>query len=83
MSKIERDGFIFFIKLNDKARAEIDCEKHGNELHVVRSFTPEEFRGRGIASSIMQEVVKFAGANHLHIVPACEFAKNYCIKNKC
>lgn len=60
MNKIEREGYNFFIKLNDTAKAEIECKKHDNELRVINSYTPEEYRGQGLASSIMQEVIKFA-----------------------
>ncbi|HLE06723.1 MAG TPA: GNAT family N-acetyltransferase [Candidatus Nanoarchaeia archaeon] len=81
--KIEREGYTFFIKLTDTLRAEINCEKKGKELKVTRSYTPEEYRGRGIATSIMKEVIKYARQEKLTIIPDCEFAKNYCMKNKC
>jgi len=81
--KIERDAYNFYTKLDDNTKAEINCEKNGNELKVTRSYTPEAHRGKGIATSIMKEVIKYAKKEKLTIVPSCEFAKNYCTKNKC
>lgn len=80
--KVFRDGLIFYVQLGD-VRAEVVCEKEGDELHVVYSFTPEEFRGRGIASKIMSEVIKYAKRNELKIIPECSFAVNYCNKKEC
>lgn len=81
--KIERDAYNFYTKLDDGKLAEINCEKKDNELLVTRSYTPEEHRGKGIATSIMKEVIKYAKKEKLKIIPKCEFAKHYCTKNKC
>ncbi len=83
MMMVEREAYTFYVKLSEDARALILCEKIKDELHVLKSSTPEEWRGRGIATMIMQEVVKYANANKLKVVPECSFAVNYCSKNKC
>jgi predicted GNAT family acetyltransferase len=80
--KVLQDGYRFYIDLGD-AIAQIVCEKKGTDLLVLSSFTPEEHRGKGIGSMIMNEVIKYAKVNKLRIVPKCSFAVHYCSKNKC
>jgi len=80
---VQRDGYRFYIKLGQGVEAEIICELAGDELRVIKSFTPEEHRGKGIASTIMNEVVKYAKKNKLTIVPECSFVKYYCKKHEC
>ena len=80
--KVLREDNYFYIKLNGIS-AYIDCEKFGRKLRVISSFTPKGYRGMGLASKIMSEVVKFARKNKLKIVPKCSFALDYCRKNKC
>lgn len=83
MNKVIREGFNFYIKLGEVIISEIKCKKFNDELHVISSFTQEDYRGRGIASKIMKEVIKFAKENRLKIIPKCSFAVNYCKKNEC
>ena len=63
--------------------AEIVCEKDRDSLMVIHSYTPEQFRGKEVASTIMKEVIKYAKKNNLEIVPVCSFAVHYCGKHKC
>ena len=58
-------------------------KKRSDDLIVLSSHTPEDYRGQGIATSIMKQVVLYARKNKLNIVPACTFAVHYCKKYKC
>jgi predicted GNAT family acetyltransferase len=80
--KVLREGLRFYIDLRD-SNAQIVCEKKGTNLLVLSSFTPEEHRGKGIASEIMKEAIKYARRNKLRIVPKCSFAVQYCAKHEC
>ncbi|MBD3312572.1 hypothetical protein GF352_03930 [archaeon] len=82
MSEVLREEYTFYIKLGG-VRAEIACEKEGDELRVVSSYTPEEYRGRGLATKIMKEVVAYTKKNNLDIVPECSFAVHYCSEHEC
>ena len=80
--KVLRKGLVFYVKL-DGVRAQIVCRKRSDDLIVLSSHTPEDYRGQGIATSIMKQVVLYARKNKLNIVPACTFAVHYCKKYKC
>ncbi len=55
----------------------IEYEIVNNLLYVNKAYTPEEFRGRGIATRIMKEVIEYARENNLKIVPICSFAQYF------
>ena len=80
--QVIREGLNFYIELG-KDNALIKCEKKGSKLLIVTSYTPEEHRGKGLASAIMKEVISYARDNGLEIVPVCSFAVNYCKEHKC
>ncbi len=83
MKKVLRRGLTFYINLGRNERAEIINEKINDKLYVMSSFTPPKHRGKGIASIIMNEVIKYARKNKLRIIPKCAFARKYCKEHKC
>lgn len=78
-----REGYTFYKELKPGVRAEIICKKTGDELRITSSYTPEEYRGQGLATKIMKEVVAYAEKNNLEIVPECSFAVHYCEEHEC
>jgi len=70
-------GDRFIIKLSDKATAELVFRRDGGVLYLDSTYTPEEFRGRGIGSRLVQAAIRYAEGEKLKIVPNCEFAIEY------
>lgn len=67
----------FLIRLGRGKYAFIEYEIKEKTLYVTKAYTPEEFRGKGIASKIMTEVIKYAEREGFKIVPICSFAEYF------
>ncbi len=80
---VVREDNNFYIELGEDLVAEIICEKKNNKLVVLSVFVPEDYRGQGIATKMMEEVVNYAKKNSLEIVPECSFAQKYCEAYEC
>ena len=46
-------------------------------IDVTSTYTPIKMRGRGIASSLMQALVKYAREQGYHVVPSCSYAADW------
>ncbi len=44
-------------------------------IEIYHTLVPEELRGQGIASIIMNEVVRYVSENGLKVVPTCSYAR--------
>lgn len=44
-------------------------------IEIFHTLVPEELRGQGIASIIMNEVVRYVSENGLKVVPTCSYAR--------
>ena len=67
----------FLVRLGRGKYAFIEYEIIGGKIYINKAYTPEEFRGRGIATKIMKSIVKYARDNNMKIVPICSFAKYF------
>ena len=46
-------------------------------LDYAHTYTPNEIRGRGIATSIIRYALDYARANGKRVVPGCPFVRTY------
>lgn len=44
---------------------------------IKSTYTPPEFRGKGIATRLMKRAVEWAKENNFRVVPLCSFAAHY------
>jgi predicted GNAT family acetyltransferase len=65
------------IQLDKKAVANIKFHIEGNRMHLDSTYTPEQYRGRGVGSELIQVAMKYAKDKGLLIVPVCAFAVEY------
>lgn len=70
----------FFIELEGK-KAVLDFVKRGNEVYVTHTYTPPEFRGRGIAAKLMEALISYCEKNNMKIYPICSYAISFFEKN--
>lgn len=64
----------FMIKLSPRKYTYLKYRISGEKLYIEKTYTPPEYRGKGIASKLMLEVLKYSQENNLKIVPICSFA---------
>jgi len=79
--KESKDKGQFFIELKEGKRAILDFVKKGNEVYVIYVYTPPEFRGRGIATKLMEALVSYCKKNNMKIFPICPYAVSFFEKN--
>lgn len=75
--KVIRTPTVFFMKLANNKKAFLAYRVISNVLELVETYTPPEFRGKGIASLMVKEAIKFAKENNLKIRPVCSYAIDY------
>lgn len=77
LMEIENTGASFRIQLSANMYAELEYHIEGGRIYLDSTYTPEEFRGRGLGAALVEEVVSFAKKKKLKIVPICPFAVEY------
>ncbi|HEY1562414.1 MAG TPA: GNAT family N-acetyltransferase [Caulobacteraceae bacterium] len=54
-----------------------DYRRTGDRLFIDHVEAPRHLRGTGAAGALMEEIVAFAEARHLAIVPICGWAAHW------
>ncbi|MGQ9782197.1 MAG: GNAT family N-acetyltransferase [Nitrososphaeria archaeon] len=78
--KVERTSTVFFIRLPDRSKAYLKYSVEGDRLNLIETYTPEAYRGRGLAKLMVDKAVEYAVKNKLKIVPICSYSVYYFIK---
>lgn len=73
---------MFFIRLRPGKYSYLKYKVENGKLRILSTYTPKEFRGKGLAAKLMEEAIKYAESMGLSIVPECSYAKNYLNKTK-
>ncbi len=75
--KVKRVADKFLIRLAPGKYAYLKYRSEGGIMYIDATFTPKEYRGRGLAVKLMKAVIKYARKNESKIVPNCSYAKSY------
>ncbi|MEM3404127.1 MAG: GNAT family N-acetyltransferase [Nitrososphaeria archaeon] len=78
--KVERTSTVFFIRLPDKSKAYLKYSVEGDRLNLIETYTPEAYRGKGLAKLMVDKAVEYAVKKGLKIVPLCSYSVYYFIK---
>jgi len=78
--KIEHREGEFSINLG-REKAVLLYDTVDKTMVIHHTYTPTEFRGKGIAAKLVEESIKFAKQKGLKIKPACSYVENYFEKN--
>jgi uncharacterized protein len=57
--------------------AVVDYDRMGDILDVHHTFVPASERGKGSGAVLVAEVVEYARANKLRIVPSCWYVRQW------
>jgi len=75
--KVQHKGNEFLIRLEAGKYAYVKYHLGEGSLYIDSTFVPEEYRGRGLAETMMKAVAEYAKQPRLEIVPVCSYAKLY------
>ncbi|MEM2902711.1 MAG: GNAT family N-acetyltransferase [Candidatus Bathyarchaeia archaeon] len=73
---------MFFIRLSPGKYSYLKYEVEHGKLRILSTYTPKEFRGKGLAAKLMEEAVNYAETNGLTLSPECSYAKSYLNKTR-
>mgnify|MGYP000203288608 FL=1 len=73
---------MFLMRLGPGKFAYLSYEIKGDRMYILSTYTPEEFRGRGIAAELTREALEYARREGLKVVPVCSYTKRFLEKNK-
>ena len=75
--EVKRTADKFLIRLAPGKYAYIKYRLKGGTMYIDATFTPNEYRGRGLAAELTKAAIEYARENMLKIVPNCSYAKDY------
>lgn len=52
-------------------------KNNGQTIDLYRVFVPESLRGKGVASILVREGLRYAREHHLSVIPTCSYVKTY------
>lgn len=80
--EVRRTKSVFYISFPDvEEKAFLRYRVEGDRMHLIATYTPPKYRGKGIARMLVEEALRFAEEKGLKIVPICSYAIYYFIKN--
>jgi predicted GNAT family acetyltransferase len=80
--EIKQKPDMFFIRLNPGKYAYLKYTITDNKMNVNSTFTPIEWRRKGLAAMLMKNAIDYAKKKQLQLIPACSYARYYLKKNK-
>ena len=75
--EVRRTADKFLIRLGPGKYAYLKYHLEGGTMYIDATFTPKEYRGRGLAAELTKAAIEYARENSLKIVPNCSYAKDY------
>ncbi len=80
--EIKHTSSVIYARLpGSKEKAWIAYEVEGNVMKLLKTYTPPEYRGKGIAAKLTQYAIELARKNGWVIEPVCSYAIHYFIKH--
>lgn len=69
----------FFLVLDENAEEEcyLAYREEGDVLDFYYTFVPEDYRGHGIASKLVETALEFAKKEGFRVRPTCPFVNDY------
>ncbi len=80
--EIRHTSSVIYARLpRSKEKAWIAYEVEGNVMRLLKTYTPPEYRGKGIAAKLTQYAIELAKKNGWVIEPVCSYAVHYFMKH--
>lgn len=65
--EIEIDGLLSVVEYNIV----------GDKIDIYHTGVPQELSGRGIAATLVKNILEYAKDNNLEVIPSCSYVKTY------
>lgn len=74
MVELIKEKIRYYYKENLELIAEINFRIENNTMYIDRTYTNENYRGKGYAKKLLNELVNDAKSKNYKIEPICSFA---------
>ena len=79
--KIRHTSQVIYTILPDRSKAYLKYSVENKVMKLIETYTPPQYRGRGIASQLVKYAVELAKNNNWLIEPICSYAVYFFTKN--
>lgn len=79
---IKHTSQVIYLTLPSGDKAYLKYSVEGGVMKLIETYTPLEFRGKGIAAMLVNYAVDLARRNNWLIEPVCSYSIYYFMKNK-
>ncbi|HEU97956.1 MAG TPA: N-acetyltransferase [Fervidicoccus fontis] len=81
--EVKQEDSLFYIELPEGKKAILQFEllKELGVMRLIHTYTPRQFRGRGLAEKMVREAVKKAREEGIKIEPVCSYSIYYFISH--
>lgn len=67
----------FEFELEDGATGIIDYKLQGSIVKALHTFVPEDLRGNGYGTAMVENMLSYISDNKSKIIPVCSFVEDY------
>lgn len=79
---IRHTSQVIYAMLPSGGKAYLKYQVEGNVMKLIETYTPPEFRGKGIAAQLVDYAISLARRSNWLIEPVCSYAVYYFMKNQ-
>lgn len=79
---IKHTSQIIYTQLPGNVKAYLKYNVENKIMKLLETYTPEEYRGRGIAYKLVEYAINLARVNNWLIEPVCSYTIYYFMKNE-
>jgi predicted GNAT family acetyltransferase len=79
--KISHTSTVIYINLDGGKKAYLKYEVVDNIMKLIETYTPPEYRGRGLAAMLVEYAIDLAKKNNWKIEPVCSYTIYYFMKH--
>jgi len=79
--EVKYTSTVYYIRLPNGRKAYLKYSIEGDTLKIIETYTPPEFRGRGLAGKLVKVALERAEREGLKVEPICSYALHYFIKH--
>lgn len=80
--EVKRTKSVFYISFPDtNEKAFLKYHVQGDRMYLDATYTPPQYRGKGIGRILVEAAIRYAEENGLKIVPVCSYAIYYFVKH--
>jgi predicted GNAT family acetyltransferase len=70
----------FLIRLGPGKYSYLTYRIQNGNLEITSTFSPEGYRGKGLAAVLVEKAVNYANKENLQVIPKCSYARDYLSK---